>query len=53
MAAARIRNPVATLKNGTIGWTMAGLPLEPHQKSRKQTGAGRRRGGFDSFRLVG
>lgn len=49
---AGIRHPGATLKNGTIGWTMAGLPLEPHQKSRNQMNAGRRRGGFDSFRLV-
>lgn len=39
---AGIRNPVATLKNGTIGWTMAGLPLEPHQKSRNQTGTGKK-----------
>ena len=31
---AGIRNPVYALRNGTIGWTLAGLPLEQQQSRR-------------------
>ncbi|WP_413730204.1 rhodanese-like domain-containing protein [Sodalis sp. RH22] len=31
---AGIANPVAALRNGTIGWMLAGLPLEHHQRRR-------------------
>ena len=30
---AGVKNPVAALKNGTIGWTLAGLPLSESQES--------------------
>ena len=30
---AGVKNPVAALRNGTIGWTLAGLPLAREQKS--------------------
>lgn len=30
---AGVKNPVAALKNGTIGWTLAGLPLSQSQES--------------------
>ena len=30
---AGVKNPVAALKNGTIGWTLAGLPLSQAQQS--------------------
>ncbi|WP_213991725.1 rhodanese-like domain-containing protein [Sodalis sp. dw_96] len=31
---AGLPNPVAALRNGTIGWMLAGLPLEHHQRRR-------------------
>ena len=31
---AGVKNPVASLENGTIGWTLAGLPLSNGQQSQ-------------------
>ncbi|WP_250517607.1 rhodanese-like domain-containing protein [Caballeronia sp. INDeC2] len=47
---AGLPNPVAALRNGTIGWTLAGQTLEHGSERRFDPEAGRDAGGLDASR---